>query len=133
MDGHYGVAIGQAVLLGRVRQLLVDNHHVLRQRDASAQQIVETIDRALHPINERKVRDGVQEGDVRPTFQQQNDWVQRGFRFEMSAQRNDEIVDAVRRIVSGQDDRFVLPLVLLGIAVAAVLTYLRIGNHQYCY
>lgn len=73
LHGDNGVAIGQTVLLGRVRQLLVDDHHVLRQRDASAQQIVKTIDRALHPVNEREIRDGVQEGDVRPTFQQQND------------------------------------------------------------
>lgn len=40
----------------------------------------------------------------------------------MSPQGNDEVVDAVGGVVRCQDDRLVLPLVLLGIPVAAVLT-----------
>lgn len=34
LDGHDCVAVGQGVLLCRVGQLLVDDHHIFRQQDA---------------------------------------------------------------------------------------------------
>lgn len=40
----------------------------------------------------------------------------------MSTQRDDEVVDAIRSVIGGQNYRLVLPLVLFGIAVAAVFT-----------
>lgn len=40
LHGHNRVAVGQRVLLGRVGELLVDDHHVLGQRDTGAQQVV---------------------------------------------------------------------------------------------
>lgn len=43
----------------------------------------------------------------------------------MGSQRYNEIVNAVRGVVGGQDDGLVLPLVLLGVAVGAVLAHLR--------
>lgn len=39
----------------------------------------------------------------------------------MSSQRNDEVVDAIGGIVRGQNDGLVLPLILLGVPIAAVL------------
>lgn len=42
----------------------------------------------------------------------------------MRTQRDDEIIDPVRGIISGQDDCFILPLILFRVAVAAVFTYL---------
>lgn len=43
----------------------------------------------------------------------------------MGSQRYNEIVNAVRGVVCSQDDGLVLPLVLLGVAVGAVLADLR--------
>jgi len=43
----------------------------------------------------------------------------------VSSQWNDEIVYAIGGIVRCQNDRLVLPLVLLGISIAAVLADLR--------
>lgn len=40
----------------------------------------------------------------------------------MSAQRDYEVVDAVRSVISSQNYCFVLPLVFFGVAVAAVFT-----------
>lgn len=43
----------------------------------------------------------------------------------MSSQRDDKVVDPVGGVVGGEDDGLVLPLVLLGVAVRAVLAHLR--------
>lgn len=56
---YYCVAVGEAVFFRRIRELFVHDDDVFRQRDAAAQQVVETIDRAEHPIDQRKVRNCV--------------------------------------------------------------------------
>lgn len=43
----------------------------------------------------------------------------------MSTQWNDKVVNAIRGVVRSQNDGLVLPLILLGIAIAAVLTDLE--------
>lgn len=43
----------------------------------------------------------------------------------MSTQGYDEVVNAIRGIVRSENDGLVLPLILLGIAIAAVLTDLK--------
>lgn len=43
----------------------------------------------------------------------------------MRPQRDDEIVDPVRGVIRGQDYRFVLPLVVSGVAITTMLTNLR--------
>lgn len=43
----------------------------------------------------------------------------------MCTQWNDKVVNAIRGVVRSQNDGLVLPLILLGIAIAAVLTDLE--------
>lgn len=76
---------------------------------------------AKHPVHKRKVRYGVQERNLRSSFQKHYDGVERGFRFKVRAQRNNEVVDAIRGIVGSQDNGLRLPVVLVGIPIITVL------------
>ena len=82
------------------------------------------VDCAEHPVDIREVRDGVEECDVRLSFQQQDDWIELGFWPEMSSQWNDKVVDAGRGEIGSQNDHFVGPVVLFGASVTAVLANL---------
>lgn len=72
--------------------------------------------------NQWEVGERIEKGDIWSTLQQQNDGIQRGLGTEMSTQRYDEVIDTIRGIVRRKNDGLVLPLILLGISITAVLT-----------
>lgn len=83
------------------------------------------INGAQHPVDKREVRNRVQKSDVWSSLEQQDDGIERRLLPEVRSQGNDEIVDAVGGVVRRQNHRLVLPVVLLGVSVAAVFADLR--------
>lgn len=74
------VAIGQRVLFGGIVELLVYDHDVLGQSDAGSQKVVQAVDGAAHPVDQRKVGHRVEKRDFRLPLQQEDDRIQRRFR-----------------------------------------------------
>lgn len=51
LHGNDRITVRQRVFFGRVGQFFVHHHHILGQRDASSQQIVQAVDRTKHPVD----------------------------------------------------------------------------------
>lgn len=80
LNGNDRVAVGECVLLGRVAQFLVNDDDVFRESDTGPEKIVEAVDRAEHPIDQREIGDRIEKGNFRSPLQQQYYRVQRRFR-----------------------------------------------------
>lgn len=79
------------------------------------------INGAQHPVDKGEVGNGIQKSDFRSALEQQDDGIERRLLPEVRPQGNDEIVDAVGGVVCRQNHRLVLPVVLFGVSVGAVL------------
>ena len=67
----------------------------------------------------------IQEGRVRASLEEENNWVQFRFGTEVGTEGNYEVVDGCRGVVCREDYCAVLPVVVVGIPIRSVVTDLE--------